>query len=237
MATVRLIHLLIGVIALSGAAGAWTQDLVVVAPDAAKVEYEDARIRVVRFKMAPNTSSPMHDRPARVVIPLTANDVRITRANGNIGTTRTPAFSPAWSEPGKRAVTNLTTALENVIVELKTAAAPATAAAHPPSPPNLDYLAEPRHTWVLENQYVRVFEARIPAGETTDFHRHAFDSVTVRVSGGLVAVQRQGEPWGAATQVDAGSVSVDPDSRKPFVHRVRNDGTAEYRVILVQLLR
>jgi len=32
-------------------------------------------------------------------------------------------------------------------------------------------------------------------------------------------------------------VAFDADSKKPFVHRVRNDGTSEYHVILVQLLR
>ena len=83
MPRVRLIKHLMGAITITGVGGAWVQDLVVVAPDAAKVEYEDARIRIVRLKMLPNTSSPMHDRPARVVIPLTANDVRITRADND----------------------------------------------------------------------------------------------------------------------------------------------------------
>jgi quercetin dioxygenase-like cupin family protein len=234
---VRSKTLLIGVLALTGAVHGRGQDLVTVAPGAAKVEYEDARLRVVRLKMAPYSSSPMHDRPARVVIPLTANDVRITRANGNIGTTRTAAHVPAWSGPGKRAVSNLATALENVIVELKIASALGKPAERPPSPAPLDYLADRRHTWLFENQYVRVFEVRIPAGETTDFHRHAYDSVTVRISGGAIAVQRQGEEWGPATPIEAGSVVVDADSKNPYVHRVRNEGTAEYRAILVQLLR
>ncbi len=66
-------NVLIGVIALTGASHAWRQDLVTVAPDAAKIEYEDARVRVVRLRIAPNASLPMHDRPARVVIPLTRN--------------------------------------------------------------------------------------------------------------------------------------------------------------------
>ncbi len=90
--------------ALTGVAAGWTQDLVVVAPGAATIEFENARVRVVRLKMPAHSSSPMHDRPARVVIPLTANDVRIVRANGNIGTTKTAAWIPAWSEPGKRSV-------------------------------------------------------------------------------------------------------------------------------------
>ena len=232
----RIANVLLGLIAFTGSSYAWSQDLVTVAPDAAKVEYEDARVRVVRLRIAPNASLPMHDRPARVVIPLTANDVRISRADGTISTTRTAADRVAWSEPTRRAVTNLaSTALENLIVELKTANAPAkTAEPSQPTPP--EYLADPRHQRLFENQYVRVYDVRIPPGETTDFHRHAYDAVTVFVSGGLVAIQVQGEPWGKTEKIVPG-VAFSADAKKPVVHRVRNDGTNEYRVILVQLLR
>lgn len=228
---------LFGMVALTGAAAGWAQDLVVVAPGAARVEFDNARVRVVRLKMPAHTSSPMHDRPARVVIPLTANDVRIVRANGNVGTTRTSAFVPAWSEPAKRSVTNLASPLENVIVELKTATAPGKPAAGPPSPAPIDYLADRFHTWMFENQYVRVFEVRIPPGQVTDFHRRAYDSVTVRIAGGLIASQIQGEGWGAATKIDPGSAMVDADVSKTDVRRMRNEGTADYHAILVQLLR
>ena len=228
---------LLGMFALAAGVAGWGQDLVVVAPGAAKVEFENARVRVVRLRMPAHTSSPMHDRPARVVIPLTANDVRIIRANGNVGTTRTSAFVPAWSEPTKRSVTNLASTLENVIVELKTATAPGKPVAGPPSPAPLDYLADRFHTWMFENQYVRVFEVRLPPGGITDFHRRAYDSVTVRIAGGLIVWQAQGEGWGAATKIDPGSAMVDADVSKTDVRRMRNEGTAEYHAILVQLLR
>ena len=232
----RIANVLLGLIAFTGPSSAWSQDLVTVAPDAAKVEYEDARVRVVRLRIAPNASLPMHDRPARVVIPLTPNDVRISHADGTASTTRTAANHAAWSEPTRRAVTNLANStLENIIVELKTANAAANAAAAPvPAPP--EYLSDSRHRWLFENQYIRVYDVRIPPGETTDFHRHAYDAVTVFVSGGLVAIQVQGEPWGMTEKIVPG-VAFSADSKKPFVHRVRNDGTAEYHVILVQLLR
>jgi quercetin dioxygenase-like cupin family protein len=230
------VHVLLGLIAFTGPATAWSQDLVTVAPDAAKVEYEDARVRVVRLRIAPNASLPMHDRPARVVIPLTPNDVRISRTDGTTSTTRTAADRVAWSEPTRRAVTNLAdSTLENIIVELKTATAPANGAQAPvPAPP--EYLADSRHLWLFENQYVRVYDVRIPPGETTAFHRHAYDAVSVFVSGGLVAIQPQGEAWAKAETIVPG-VAFSADAKKPVVHRVRNDGTTEYRVVLVQLLR
>jgi quercetin dioxygenase-like cupin family protein len=213
------------------------QDLVAVAPDAAKVLYEDARVRVVRLTMAPNTSSPMHDRPRRVVIPLTGNDVTITRPDGTVGSTKTDALRPAWSEPGRRAVTNRDSRLENIIVELKAADAPGVAAQQPPTPPPAEYLADGRHRWLFENQYVRVYDVRIPPGEMTEFHRHGYDAVAVRASGGRVSTQLEGAQWSAPTEIEPGSVVFDADSKKPFVHRVRNDGTSEYHLILVQLLR
>ena len=218
-------------------AAARGQDLVAVAPEAAKVEYEDSRVRVVRLTMAPNTSSPMHDRPRRVVIPLTSSEVTITRPDGTVGTSKSTAVRPAWSEPGRRAVTNLTSRIENIIVELKSANAPGVALARPPSAPSQEYLQDPRHTWLFENQYVRIYEVRIPPGEMTAFHRHAYDAVAVRVSGGQVTTQVEGGEWGAPLIIQPGSVVFDADSKHPFVHRVRNDGTTEYHLILVQLLR
>lgn len=233
----RFVTALAGVILLTGGFAVRGQDLVTVAPDAAKVEYEDARLRVVRLRIAPNASLPMHDRPARVVVPLTGNDVRISRADGTSGSTRTDAHTVAWSEPARRSVTNLATSqLENIIVELKTAQAPAVAAARPPIPAPADYLEDPRHRWLFENQYVRVYDVRIPPGEATEFHRHAYDAVAVRLKGGLVAVQAQGTPWGQAERIEPGTVAFSADSQKPLTHRVRNQGATEYHIILVQLL-
>ncbi|CAN5724650.1 hypothetical protein BH18ACI5_BH18ACI5_15060 [soil metagenome] len=104
-------------------------------------------------------------------------------------------------------------------------------------PAPADYLTEPRHRWVFDNQDVRFYDVRIPPGATTELHRHAYDAVVVFVSGGLVASQLAGGPWGQTETVVRGGVSFSADSAKPVLHRVRNDGTTEYHVILVQLLQ
>lgn len=49
---------------VAGLSATAAQDLVAVASQAATVEYEDARIRVVRLRIPPGGSLPMHDRPA-----------------------------------------------------------------------------------------------------------------------------------------------------------------------------
>jgi quercetin dioxygenase-like cupin family protein len=214
-----------------------SQDLVDVAPQMAKVEYEDARVRVVRLHIPEKASVPMHDRPRRVVISLSANDVRLTRADGTVSVTRTQAGTVAWSEPAVRRVENLGGPVYNIVVELKQAPEPAKPLAAPPSAPPAGYLEDPLHHWVLENQYVRVYDVRIPPGETTTLHRHAFDQVSVYVSGGLVASQTEGQPWGDPKTVEAGGAAYAANMAEPFTHRVRNDGKAEYHVILVQFLR
>jgi hypothetical protein len=209
-----------------------SQDLAAVAPHAVKVEYEDARVRVLRLNLAPEASLPMHERPARVVVPLTPNNVRITSPDGATHTVTSAAGKAAWSEPARRSVTNLGGQLENIVIELKTAEGPAKPVAHPPTPPPPNYLDEKFHHWQFENQYVRVYDVRIPPGETTDFHVHAIDSVFVGVSGGTTAAQVQGQPWGEPEKDAAGTVDFSADSKRTRIHRVRNDGTAEYHVIV-----
>jgi quercetin dioxygenase-like cupin family protein len=221
-------------IAIVAASCAVCQDLVAVAPLNAKVEYEDSRIRVVRLRIAPGESLPMHDRPARIVIALTSSEVRQTGADGNTRTVQVPAGKVAWSGPGRRAVRNMASPLENVIVEMKTAGAAAKAS--PPRQPST-VLDEPHHYWLFEDEYVRVYDVRIQPGETTPFHRHAYDSVSVRISGGWIASQVQGRSWRKPEKSEAGTVEFRPDSQRPYSHRVRNDGPAEYHVVIVQLLQ
>lgn len=213
------------------------QDLIAVAPEQARVEYEDARIRVVRLRIPAGATVPMHDRPRRVVISLTANDVLLTLADGTTRRTRTKAGTAAWSEPTVRSVTNLGGKLENIIIEMKQASAAAEPVLDRPANPDTMYLQEPFHQWAFENQYVRVYAVRIPPGRTTAFHLHGYDDVAIRVSGGLTSGQVQGQPWSAPGPVGPGTLSTSAFAAAPMVHRVRNHGRRDYRVIVVQFLR
>jgi quercetin dioxygenase-like cupin family protein len=213
------------------------RDLVAVAPELAKVEYEDAHVRVVRLRIPEHASLPTHERPRRVVVSLTANDVQLSRADGTVSETHTEAGSVAWSEPAVRSVVNLGGALENIVVELKQADHPAEPVAIPPPVPPAGYLSDSRHNWALENQYVRVYDVRVPPGETTSFHRHAYDQVAIFVSGGMVSVQLEGQPWGQAKMMERGSIAFADNAAKPITHRLRNDGQGEYHVVLIQFLK
>jgi quercetin dioxygenase-like cupin family protein len=37
---------------------------------------------------------------------------------------------------------------------------------------------------------------------TTSFHQHAYDQIAVFVSGGLVSVQSEGQPWGQPKTIE-----------------------------------
>ena len=224
------------VLAMCAALCSAAQDLRQAAPQFVKVEYEDARVRVVRLRIPPNASLPVHDRPARVVIPLTTSVVRMNRADGSAANVRSVAGTAIWSGPGRRSFTNLDAPLENIIVEVKNAKEPAKPLAQPPMPHPAGYLDEPFHHWLFENQYVRVYDVHVPAGATTAFHEHAFDTVFVEISGGLEAAQSQGGAWEKPRKTIAGEVAFSPDAAHHRVHRVRNEGASEYHVIAVQLL-
>jgi len=233
---VRLLNaVFLAVLVVTSMIPAWSQDLVAVAPKAAKVVYEDARIRVVRLRIEPNEALPTHDRPRRVIIPLTTSVVNATRPDGRTGTSRSIAGQAVWGEPAVRSLINPADPVDNVIVELKQASLPTKPLPHPLTPAPSGYLADRFHHWAFENQYVLVYDVRIPPGETTDFHFHALDSVFVRVTGGLVASQDQGQEWTKAQRLEPGSVEVSADASHPKMHRVRNEGAAEYHVVLVQL--
>ncbi len=212
------------------------QDLVSVAPKNAKIEFENARVRVVRLKMAPHESLPMHDRPARVVIALAANDVKITGPDGKPRMLHVPAGNIGWGAPTHgRSVETLDKGFENVIVEMKTAKEPAKALAAPPDPRPPGYLGEPLHHWLFENQYVRVYDVRVPAGATTLYHKHAYDTVFVQITDEFASEQPQSGTWTKPERHTAGEVSFSADSKKVRVHRVRNEANSEFHVIAVQL--
>lgn len=212
------------------------QDLLTVAPRLAKVEHEDERVRVVRLHIPEHASIAMHDRPRRVVVSLSPNHVRLTAPDGTSRVTRTEAGTFAWSEPAVRHVANLGSAVENIVIELPRASDATRPVAAPPTAAPADYLSDPWHRWAFENQYVRVYDVRIPPGQTTEFHRHAYDQVSVYVSGGLVSVQVEGQPWSQPAAVAPRGVAFASHATQPLVHRVRNEGSADYRVVLVQFL-
>lgn len=214
------------------------QDIVTAAPNNAKVLFENKRVRVVRLTMGPHEKLPPHDRPARVVIALSANNVTITGPDGKPRILHVPAGNIGWGDATHgRSVETLDSGFENIIVEIKNASEPAKKVNDPPSADDPRALIEPNHHWVLENQYVRVYDVHDPPEHEGQFHKHAFDSVVVKLTSATMSEHVPGTGWSKPYSLTAGQVSWVDYSDHPRVHRVRNLGKAEYHAVVVELMR
>jgi len=219
---------------------ALAQDVVQVSPETAKVEYEDASIRVIRSHFEPGASAAMHSHPPRVVIAVQSGRLRLSKPDGSsVIPPVDPQQRPLAFGRETHAVANIgATAVENIEIEFKQQtqldalqAAPDDSSAADPEA----LLHEPHHHWVMQTPYFRVVDARIPPGETTRWHRHEFRSVGVRIQGSRIASQKSGGEWSSPENMPSGAVTIEKGPW-PYVHRVKNSGGDEYHVILVELL-
>ena len=133
---------------------AFAQDLVQVSPAIAKVEYEDAAIRVIRSHYEPGASSAMHSHPPRVVVGLQSGTLRLTKPDGS--SIVPPADSqppPLAFGPETHSVANIgSTPVENIEIELKQQAQLGTlrtTSVESSSDPD-SLLHEPHHHWIME---------------------------------------------------------------------------------------
>jgi mannose-6-phosphate isomerase-like protein (cupin superfamily) len=92
---------------------------------------------------------------------------------------------------------------------------------------------EPMHRLKFENEFVRLFDVLIPAGQASLFHTHIYDGVGVRVSNADMIEEFAGgkkkpfvSKWGEASF----------GSGPTFSHSVANLGTTDFRNIYIELL-
>ena len=93
---------------------------------------------------------------------------------------------------------------------------------------------EPAHRLVLQNEYVRVFEVWLPPGETTLWHVHLHDGVSVRLTDATIEdrpVVGQAKTfrlrWGEVTY------GATPTA---LTHQVRNVGDTTFHNVYIELL-
>lgn len=94
---------------------------------------------------------------------------------------------------------------------------------------------EPRHKLVFENDIIRIFDTRIPAGDVSQFHIHSFDSAFVCINGGETQSEELGKPITPRPPFKVGDVWYRPHSTVPLTHRVSNLGKTDFRVLDVEL--
>jgi len=95
---------------------------------------------------------------------------------------------------------------------------------------------EPRHHNVFENAFVRVLDVHVPPKDTTQFHKHETPSVFIVLTpvktGSEVIME---EMQATALSKDA-AISFEGFYKKPRIHRVWNEDTAEFHVMDIELL-
>ena len=84
---------------------------------------------------------------------------------------------------------------------------------------------------ILENDKVRIWNLVVAPGESSDWHLHEKDYVTVVVEGGELDVEyNNGSVASSPSQI--GSWSFHGDHR---IHRVTNNTNSTYRNVLIEL--
>lgn len=93
---------------------------------------------------------------------------------------------------------------------------------------------EPAHRLVLQNEYARVFEVWLPPGNSTLWHVHLHDGLSVRLADATIEDQPKDGP-AEAFSLRRGQVSygATPIAR---AHRVRNVGESAFHIVYVELL-
>ena len=93
---------------------------------------------------------------------------------------------------------------------------------------------EPHHHLVFENETVRIFQPRIPSGESTLEHLHTEDDLTICISGSSMRTHGPGADWGRAGQpCTPGQVSVGEYAGKRSSHVVQNAGSGTFQLVAI----
>ena len=101
----------------------------------------------------------------------------------------------------------------------------------PESP--VEISGEPRHHPKFENEFVRVLDVTVPAGDATLWHVHRNDNVVVTLGGASLRLEKVGAPT-AEVLWKFGDVNF---GKATYVHRAINIGTTPFHNLTIELLK
>jgi quercetin dioxygenase-like cupin family protein len=85
-----------------------------------KVEFENADVTVVRYKIGPHEKTAMHSHPKNVQVMLTDHDLKVTTPDGKTTEAHGKAGQAAWRGPATHMVENLSDKpVEGLLIEPK----------------------------------------------------------------------------------------------------------------------
>jgi hypothetical protein len=98
-------------------------------------------------------------------------------------------------------------------------------------------IKEPHHKPVLVNDYVRLLDVHINAGDTTQYHIHATPSVIVIISNSIIGSQKLGGTPSTPNEVLPAQTSFVDYGANPITHRVFNAGKNVFHVMDIELVK
>ena len=101
----------------------------------------------------------------------------------------------------------------------------------PQSP--VEISGEPRHHPKFENEFVRVLDVTVPAGDATLWHVHRNDNVVVTLGGASLRLEKVGAPT-AEVLWKLGDVNF---GKATYIHRAINIGTTPFHNFTIELLK
>ena len=101
----------------------------------------------------------------------------------------------------------------------------------PKSP--VEISGEPRHHPKFENEFVRVWDVTVPAGDTTLWHIHRNDNVVVTLGEARLRIETAGAAPGESLW-KFGEVRF---GKATYVHRAMNVGTTPFHNFTIELLK
>jgi quercetin dioxygenase-like cupin family protein len=97
---------------------------------------------------------------------------------------------------------------------------------------------DPSHQVAFENAQLRILSVNVPPGQTTQDHRHEFDTATVAVTSGPATREHAAGAAGTPRPARAaGDVATTDYTGKPASHRVENVGKTAYQLFAVENLK
>jgi quercetin dioxygenase-like cupin family protein len=101
----------------------------------------------------------------------------------------------------------------------------------PQSP--VEISGEPRHHPKFENEFVRIWDVTVPAGDATLWHTHRNDNVVVTLIGAKLRLEKVGAPT-ADVEWKTGDVNF---GKASYTHRAMNVGTTPFHNFTIELLK
>ena len=101
----------------------------------------------------------------------------------------------------------------------------------PESP--VEIKGEPRHHPKFENEFVRILDVTVPAGDATLWHVHRNDNVVVTLGGASLRLEKVGAPT-VEVQWKVGDVNF---GKATYTHRAINIGTTPFHNLTIELLK